>query len=580
MNKKLKIFSISISLAVGACLSACAPVQSPSAKPVADLVLLDGKVYTAEESKPWAQSIAIKDGKLIYIGQTKEAKAFIGEATEVIQLAGRMAMPGLIDGHVHPVLGGMELANQCLFSSDANPEKVRETLKACAEELPEGQWLEGGRWASTFLSEYKIDSPIEWLDQISQKHPISLADDTGHNRWVNSAAMARVGLTAASKIKGGEVVLSEDGSPNGLLLEAAFVPVLSAIVEDTKPSRGQYKRAAEISIATANRFGITAFKEAGDSYHAIEAYADLAEQNNLNAHVAACISVPFNHTGEIDVARLKKIQSENASDKVNTNCVKLFLDGVPSEARTAAVLENYVADSHGKIHNGQLLIPEEDLARYVVQLDSLGFTIKIHAAGDRSVRVSLDAIELARKENPGGRKAHELAHSGFIDSSDIPRFVTLNVVADMSPAIWFPSPITDSIVRAMGDRGEQYWPLKDLIERDVKMLIGTDWPAVVPDMNPWPGIEAMVTRKNPHTQSSETLWPEQKISLEQALALYTRAGSHALELEQEIGSLELGKSADVIVLDRNIFNVPAEQVGETQIELTLFKGQIVYKAKR
>jgi predicted amidohydrolase YtcJ len=204
--------------------------------------------------------------------------------------------------------------------------------------------------------------------------------------------------------------------------------------------------------------------------------------------------------------------------------------------------------------------------------------VKVHTAGDRAVRVTLDAIEHARKMNGDSGLRHELAHSGFIDESDITRFVQLGAVADMSPSIWYPSPIVESIVAATGERGKQYWPFKDLLDAGVDVIAGSDWPAVIPDMNPWTGIEAMVSRKHPNEEYPGTFWVEQAISLEQALHISTMAGAKALKMENVTGSMMKGKFADIIVLNQNLFEIPVKKISETQVKMTMFKGKVVYQS--
>ena len=261
-----------------------------------------------------------------------------------------------------------------------------------------------------------------------------------------------------------------------------------------------------------------------------------------------------------------------------TEFVKIFLDGVPTPARTAAMIAPYVPDeAHGANFTGSLHVPADVLAADVTELDRRGFTVKIHAAGDRSIRAGLDAIEAARKANGESGLRHELAHASFIDPADIPRFARLGAVADYSPIIWFRSSIIDAVLAAVGKgRGERMWPTRALLDAGALIASGSDWPAAVPDQNPWVGIEALVTRRDPRGGTAEPFWPEQAVTLTEALTIYTINGARALRLEKQTGSMEVGKSADLIVLDRNPFKVPIEDVGETKVQLTLFEGRPVY----
>ena len=441
-------------------------------------------------------------------------------------------------------------------------------------------WVVGGRWDSGFFDRYEIGSPVVWLDGISTDYAISLADDTGHNRWVNSRALELAGYNSDTHIQGGELGRDADGEPNGLLMEAAMWPVLRIIDEQLKPTAAQFLEAARTSLEGASRYGFTGIKEAGDADQGIIAYKALDDAGDLNVHMMTCIAVRVREDGSLDLESLQRIREENRGRQVNTDCAKIFLDGVPSGARTAAMLHDYLPEKEGApTHNGKLLVSPETLKEWMTKLDSMGFTVKVHAAGDRAVRVALDAIEHARKVNGDSGLRHELAHSGFIDPADISRFARLDAVADMSPSIWYPSPIIDAIVGAVGERGRRYWPFKDLLDAGAEVVAGSDWPAVIPNMDPWTGIEAMVTRQHPTGAYPGTYWAEQAITLEQALSISTMAGARSLRMEDDCGSLEPGKLADIIVLNHDLFQIPATRISETEVLMTLFEGEIVYQAE-
>ncbi|MBM4258489.1 MAG: amidohydrolase family protein [Deltaproteobacteria bacterium] len=252
---------------------------------------------------------------------------------------------------------------------------------------------------------------------------------------------------------------------------------------------------------------------------------------------------------------------------------------MPTGARTAAMLAPYVPHpSFPDGYTGVLHVDEYTLTTDIAQLEKRGFTVKLHTAGDRSVRVALNAIERAHKISGRADLRHELAHAGFIDPLDIPRFRALNVVADLSPYIWYPSPINAAIVNAVGERAHHYWPIRDLLEAGAPLLAGSDWPAAVASMDPWIGIEAMVTRQDPTRATPGSVWSEQAVSLEQVLPIFTVAGAYALRRDHVTGSLRVGKSADVIVLDRNLFTIDLHAIANTVVEMTLFAGRVVYQS--
>lgn len=564
-------------MALQVLLTALVLACAPSGDGDADLILTNGRVYTLDDARSWAEAVAIAGGEFTFVGSTAEALEHRGPDTEVRDLEGRMAMPGIYDVHVHPVLGGTEVLLQCLFPPTAGPTEIEETLSACVAADPDAAWIEGGRWTSNFFVDHEIGSPREWLDRFSGEVAISLADDTGHNRWVNSRALELAGIDASTAVKGGEVVLDEQtGEPNGLLLEAAMYPVFQAIPEKTAE---QFLRAARESIRTANGFGIVGLKEAGDEGTGVAAYKALADEGALTVHMAASIAIPLvAGTLDLDVDALERLREENRAANLDVDHVKIFLDGVPSIARTAAMLDDYEPEvPGGPSHNGELLVPPEALNAWLQQLDALGVTVNVHTAGDRSVRVALDAVEYAREQNGDSGLMHQLAHTGFVAVEDVPRFAELGAIADMSPAIWYPSLISDSIRAAIGDRADRSWPVRELLDAGAHVIVGSDWPAVIPDMNPWPGMEALVTRADPWGGYPGTLAPEQAVTLEEAIELYTLAGARLLGVESRAGTIAAGKSADLIVLDRNLFEVPVEDVSDTTVELTLYAGEIVHE---
>ena len=269
----------------------------------------------------------------------------------------------------------------------------------------------------------------------------------------------------------------------------------------------------------------------------IAAFHAADQSDTLNLHVATSIRTPYGHRTEpLDYDEVDRIRDAYVSDNVHTSFVKIFLDGVPTPARTAAMIEPYLPDeAHGADYTGSLHIEFDTLAADLIELDKRGYTVKIHTAGDRSVRLALDAIEAMRQQNGNAEMRHELAHAGYIAASDLPRFAALNAVADFSPVIWHPSPIIDAVILAVGqERGGKYWPVRDLLDSGAPVLAGSDWPSAVPDANPWVGIEAFVTRRDPRGDAPGALWPEQAITLEEAIEIYTLHGLQLLLLLEHL----------------------------------------------
>lgn len=557
--------------------TACA--AAPTA---ADTVLTNGAIYTVNARQPWAEAVAISGGRFVYVGTSAGAQAYVGASTKVVDLKGAYAQPGIVDIHVHPIMGGVKLLYECTFPFTATPAEIAKTLSACAAKTPAGAWIRGGQWGSSFFDQYKAElgSPKAFLDKVSTRHKIFLYDDSGHNGWANSAALAAAKLDAKSKDpEGGTIVRGADGAPNGVLLETA-----ARIYDETMPalSDAQYVAAAREASTRALAFGITSMKDAGAFEPAGKAFSQLDRQGGLHQNVAICIPTPYGTRSKpLDYAQIEAERERWKTPHVDTRFVKIFLDGVPTPARTAAMVAPYVADAaHGAQFTGGVHVDAEVLKKDVTELDRRGFTVKMHAAGDRSVRVGLDAIEAARKANGQSGLHHELAHAGFIDPKDIPRFKALDAIPDYSPIIWYPSPIIQAVLDAVGPRGQHYWPTRTLLDSGAVVAAGSDWPAAVPDQNPWVGVEALVTRRDPRGQTQGTLWPEEAIKLDEAVRIYTINGARALRLEQKTGTIETGKSADLVVLDRNLFKGPIDAVGDAQVRATWFEGKLVYPAQR
>ena len=492
-----------------------------------------------------------------------------------------MLMPGIVDAHLHPLGGAVKELFQCNFPFSAVPGDVAQAIAACVDAQPNAAWITGGQWDSAFFDRFDVESPRGFLDAVSGDAAVVLSDDSGHNAWVNSKALELAGITRETPDPaGGTIERDADGAPNGVLLETAQGLVYSVV---PSLSDDEYLQAARWFSDTANALGITAVKAAAIEEGEIRGFRSAEDTGTLNVHVATSIRTPYGRRSEtLDYDEIDRIRDTYRSALVDTNYVKIFLDGVPTPARTAAMLDPYVEDERygAGFSGGPLHVNKDLLARDLIELEKRGYTVKIHTAGDRSVRDALDAIEVARAANRDRDKRHELAHAGYIAEEDLPRFAELNVVADLSPVIWHPSPIIAAVLAAVGEeRGRRYWPVRDLLDSGAPVLAGSDWPSAVPDANPWVGIEAFVTRRDPRGTAEGTLWSEQSVTLKEALDIYTIHGALAMRLEDRIGTVEPGKLADLIVLERNLFDMPIEEVGEINVDMTFFSGRLVYERR-
>ena len=538
----------------------------------ADAVYTNGFIYTVNPDQAAAEALAVSDGKIIAVGSNDEIQTLVSEETRVVGLGGRMLMPGIHDMHAHPMEAGEKYNFQCAFPFTYTMEQIVAKLTECAAETPPGEWLRGGQWAMELLETETIPHK-DILDAITREHPVYLGDSTVHAAWLNSRALAELDINEGTPDPQGGVIMREPGStePTGVLIDNAAYNIL----EDLPAySDEQYQTALAWSMHEMNRVGVTSIKDALTGAHALRAYRDLDESGRLTMKVSTSIAWRLFWT---DFEKNVKERANYATENVGTDFIKIMLDGVPP-TRTSAMLDPYLPDEkHGDNFTGKLIHSPERLTEDMINLDGQGLTVKVHATGDRAVRVTLDAIEAARKANGDSGIMHEISHAELIHPDDIPRFKQLNAVAEFSPILWYPSPLVQVMEQVIGEeRAGRFWPTKSLLDAGAHVIYGSDWPSVVPDPNPWPGIEAMVTRRDPYGNLPGELWPEQAIDLKAALRIFTINGAAAGKQADRTGSIEVGKSADFIVLDRNIFQVPVEDISETRVVLTVVSGKEVY----
>ena len=566
--------------ATAAAVTAPAATPAPATPAIhyADVIYRNAHIYTEDPGQPWAEALAVKDGVLLVVGTTADAQAVAGPATHIEDLQGRMVMPGIIDTHVHPMEGGRTELIECGFPFSLTLEQVLKRVQECAAAKPEGEWVRGGQWSAELLG---TEQPPHksMLDAIIPDQPVFLIDSTVHIAWLNSKALEMLGITRDTPDPNGGTIVhdAKSGEPSGILLDKAAYEAMQHLPLYLPQ---QNEDAVLWSIAKLNAVGVTAMKDAQADRYTINAYSAAEQQGLLTMRIAA--SLPwknsFTETPEQqqeDIATRGKLQSQ----LVSNNFIKMFLDGIPP-ARTAAFLEPYLADAtHPNPDTGPLNFTPEELAADVTALDAQGLTIKIHSTGDRAVRVALDAFAAARQASGKTELRHEVAHAAAISDADLPRFAELNVTAEMSPIMWYPSPLITLMDTMVGnERLQKWWPIRSLLESGARVTYGSDWPAVSPSPSPWPGIEAMITRADPYGVNPGTQGVDQAIDLAQALRIFTLAGAEALYLEDKTGSLAPGKMADFIVLDRQLFDIPPDQISDTRVLLTVFGGKEIYRS--
>jgi len=556
---------------------------APKKETKADVVLRHGRIYTMDASRSWARSIAIKDGKIIYVGEDAGITSLIDDNTSTIELDNKFVLPGFIDSHVHPIEAGIGM-DRCDLTNEENKDQVFKKIKECAEADPNSEWLLGSGWA---LPVFPAANPQkEWLDEIVKDRPALMIAADGHSAWANSKALEVSGITKDTPDPtDGRFERNAQGEPTGTLRETAVELVQK---NAPAPTLEQNVTGLKKAIYEMNHFGITGYQDAvvtadvlPGSYiiqGGILTYREAEKRGLLTMRITgALLADPQGDMNKVldQVIAFKKLRDEFRTENFSPTSVKIFEDGV-IEANTAALLHPYLDKGSDA---GKLVWEPEKLNPFVELLDKEKFQVHFHAIGDRAVRIALNALESARRQN-GPRDARPiLAHIELIDPADVHRFVQIGAIPCFQP-LWAyeDSYITDLTRPKLGDdRMRWIYPMESVAKTGANLAFGSDWN--VSSVNPLDGIEVAVTRSSFEgaEPGKNVFIPEEKIDLPTALAAYTIGSAYANFWEKETGSLEVGKSAEVIVLDQNLFEIPPSEISEVRVMLTLFKGKTVYR---
>jgi predicted amidohydrolase YtcJ len=566
-------------LALSLLAVSCRPAPDQAATGSADLVLRNGAVYTLVAPAPGgkapvgpeASAVAVTGGRIAWIGGEDGISGWIGPQTRVVDLQGQMLLPGFIDSHVHLAEGGIEL-DECALDALETPEAQVAAVRDCAAAKPAAAWVLGNGWQLPVFPGANPHKAL--LDAVVPDRPVYLSAADGHSAWVNSKALEIAGITGATPDPAdGRIERDPDGSPSGTLREAAVDLVWNYLPKPTDEERIAGLRRA---LAEAARFGITAIQEASLGEPGLRAYAALERANELTLRARAALAVDP-EKGPAQVPALVALREKYRRGLLRPEAAKLFADGV-IEARTAALLEPYLLPSGAPSQeSGTPIWEPAELDAMVAALDRAGFQVHVHAIGDRGVRLTLDALEKARAANgPRDARPH-IAHLELIHPHDVARFARLGVVADFQ-ALWAQedSYIRDLTVPVLGpERSRWIYPLGSVARAGGTIAGGSDW--TVTSLNPLEAIQVAVTRRAIDAGPGPAFLPQEAIDLAAVLAAYTRNGAWANFLEQETGTIEPGKAADLIVLDRDLFKIPAEEIHRAKVLLTLLAGREVYR---
>jgi predicted amidohydrolase YtcJ len=557
-------------------------VTEHASKP-ADLVLTGADVYTVDAARRWAEAVAIRDGRIVAVGTDEEVLPLVGGRTEVRELPGRMILPGFQDAHVHPPGAGL-VRSRCDLHDAYSKDEYLEIIRGYADAHPEAEWILGGGWS---MDAFPGGTPRrEDADAVVSNRPMLLPNRDGHGAWANSRALEMAGIDRATPDPAdGRIERDENGEPSGTLHEGAVT-----LVDRRVPAPTQ--KDLEDGIRVAQRYlhslGITAWQDAivgtGDaSSNSFPAYVSLAEKGELTARVVGALWWERDR-GEEQIKDLIELRRQADSGRFQATSVKIMQDGV-LENFTAGVLEPYL-DGNGSSteRRGLSFVDPELLPGYVTQLDREGFQVHFHAIGERAVREALDALEAARNANGPNDLRHHIAHIQVIHPDDIGRFRELGVVANGQP-LWamLEGQMENLTIPFLGpERSAWQYPFASLVRSGAMLAFGSDWSVSSPD--PLWEMHVAVNRTAPSgypyaedEETKEPFLPNERIDLATAIAAFTMGSAYVNHLDRETGSLEVGKLADLAVVDRNLFQAPAEGISEAHVVLTLVDGRVVHE---
>jgi len=543
-----------------------------AAQGTADVVFTNGKIYTVNAESPFAEAVAVKDGQIVEVGSAKDIKEFIGKSTRVVDLGGAFALPGFIDGHIHPAQPYLrEEGDALLFPESFDKKQIAQAVAAYLKKHPNAPYIIGEKWAMGLFPNGRANK--EWLDSLVSDRPAILRDETRHGAVVNTAMLELAGITKDTpQPKYGFIEKDpQTGEPTGYLAETAQQVVFSKL--PMYPDE-VWERALKRAMEKLTAWGVTAYVDASANAPQFRVYRKMEREGGLNMHISG--SIPMNDWAKdrvVDPAALLAMADEYRSPLFDPIGRKWWGDGTPL-SKTSLMVAEYADGGHGT-----MCVDEAEFDRMIEEANKGGL-VMVHAMGDGTVRALLDVFERIRELDPESvSQPHHIAHCAFLRDDDIPRFLRLNVVAEFSPLQFYRGPLTDFAANAVGAESMEYFAnIKKTIDGGVHVAIGSDWPTGAVDANPLRMLQVLVTRKDPYEKNDDEPLGD-TISLEDALRVMTLGGAYSMRKENELGSIEKGKSADMVVLNRNLFEIDPNSIIGTEVVYTVFAGRIVYDAK-
>ena len=542
----------------------------------ADLILTNAAVYTVDASGSRAEAVAVTDGTITAVGIADDIAELAGPATQTLDLDGRMVLPGFQDSHVHPPIAGVDRM-RCNLEDLVELDDVYAAIRSYADAHPDVPWIQGSGWS---METFPGGTPTAaQLDTIVADRPVLLYNRDGHGAWANTKALEIGGVVAATPDPAdGRIERDANGLPTGALHEGA-----TDLVDRHSPVPDQAMVMKGILLAQEylHSLGITAWQDAiigepqwGDSF---DPYVSLAADGRLTARVVGALWWERDE-GLEQIEGFEQLRAKAGDGRFRATSIKIMQDGI-LENFTAAMIDPYLgADGSPTDNRGISFVDPEPLKGYVTELDKRGFQVHFHAIGDRAIREALDAIEAARTANGPGDNRHHISHIQVINPADVPRFAQLDVVANGQPA-WacMESQMATLTIPFIGpERAQQQYLFGSLLRSGARLAFGSDWSVSTP--NPLIEMEVAVRRIDPDHRDHDAFLPDERISLEDAIRAFTMGSAFVNHLDDRTGSIEVGKLADLVVLDRDILAPDADPCADAKVVMTFVDGKAVYTA--
>jgi predicted amidohydrolase YtcJ len=531
----------------------------------ADLVILHGRVWTVDQAHPQAEALAIHGNRIIAVGTDAEIAKWIGPQTKKIDAQGKSVLPGFIDAHVHFSSGGGEISGVQLRDA-GTPQEFSRRIGAHAKKLPKGEWILGGTWDHELWGGTPLPAH-DWIDTLTSDTPVFVTRYDGHMALANGLVLLLAGITRETKDPpGGTIVRDKEGNPTGLLKDAAMDLVYSVMPQ---PSEERLLRMIRAGMDEARRFGVTSVHDIS-STEDVRAYQTLASRGELTLRIYSITPLP-----QWQAPATAGIRAAFGNDWIHLGALKGFADG--SLGSTTALFEQPYSDAPetSGLPN-EMMLPDGNMLKMALGADKAGLQLVVHAIGDKANRTMLDIYtEVAKQNGPRDDRRWRIEHAQHLRPGDFARFSSLGVIASVQPY----HAIDDGrwAEKRIGyERCKTTYAFRTLLDHNVRLAFGSDW--TVAPLNPMLGLYAAVTRATLDGKNPNGWFPEQKLTLKEAIEAYTIGSAYAEFREKEKGSLTPGKLGDIVILDADLFSIAPEQIKDANVRWTIVGGNIVYAA--